>query len=124
MALNEELLVRVHAVEAEYGHVNNWPESEAVELQAIANREPDSVEPDELADVRELAERGFFVTRIAIKLHRSRGWVLRRMPQGFSYKLIDEDRRVLKYYRNKTVKETSFKLQRDAAWVREMRKQL
>lgn len=124
MALNEELLVRVHAVEAEYGHVNNWPESEAAELQAIANREPDSVEPDELADVRELAERGFFVTRIAIKLHRSRGWVLRRMPQGFSYKLIDEDRRVLKYYRNKTVKETSSKLQRDAAWVREMRKQL
>lgn len=124
MVLNKELLTRLRAVEAEFGHVNNWPASELTEIRAIANREPDEVGPDELMEVRELAERGFFVTRIAIRLHRSRGWVLKRLPDDIEYVLVEEDRRVLRYYRHKTIKETASKLQRNADWVREMRKKL
>lgn len=124
MALNEELLTRIRAVEAEFGHVKNWPAGEITEIRAIANREPEGTDPDELLEVRELAERGFFVTQIAIRLHRSRGWVLKRMPESIEYVLTEEDRRVLKYYQHKTIKETSSKLQRNADWVREVRTKL
>jgi len=125
MALNRELFARVRLAEEKFGDANNWPQDEVDKMQALANREgnPKSyIDPSEREEVRELAERGFFVTHIGIKLHHSRGWVLKRMPEDFEYTATEEDQRLLKIYQDKSVREVGRLLHRDLSWVREMRR--
>lgn len=75
MSLNAELLAHIQAAEDEYGHVSNWPDSVLKKARKLADRYGNEAgfKLEELADVRNLAERGFFVTHIGIKLHHSRG---------------------------------------------------
>lgn len=125
VALNEELLAHVQLAEDKYGHVSNWPDSVVKKARKLADRygnEAEFIKLEELTDVRELAERGFFVTHIGIKLHHSRGWVLNRMPEDFEYTATEEDQQLLKIHQDKSTREVGRLLHRDLSWVREMRR--
>lgn len=124
MSLNAELLAHIQAAEDEYGHVSNWPDSVLKKARKLADRYGNEAgfKLEELADVRNLAERGFFVTHIGIKLHHSRDWVLNRVPEDFEFIATEEDQRLLKTYQDKSVREVGRLLHRDLSWVREMRR--